>query len=71
MHPRRVAASLAVGLFVAVVAAVWVSASLDPFIWPSALVGVPTGLVVGAATAALAYRRLDGDHPDTPTGLAP
>lgn len=71
MHLRRLLASLAVGFLVAIVTAVWVTASLHPFIWPSAVVGLPAGLVVGGATTALAYRRFDGDHPDTPTGLFP
>lgn len=68
---RRLLASLAVGLLLFVVVAVWVAAALAPFISLSVLVGLPAGLLVGSATAALAYRRFDGDHPDTPTGLNP
>lgn len=71
MHPRRLLASLAVGLLVSVVTAVWVAATLSAFVWPSVAIGIPTGVVMGAAVAALAYRRFDADHPDTPTGLWP
>lgn len=31
---------------------------LDPFIWPSALVGLPIGFIAGAAIAVLGYRFL-------------
>lgn len=71
MHSRRLVASLAAGLLVGVVVAVWVTASLDPFVWPSAVVGLPAGLLAGMATTALAYHRLDGDHPDTRIDLPP
>jgi hypothetical protein len=52
-----------VGTFVAGVVtflavAVALTAVLDPLIWPSALVGLPIGLIAGAAVAVLGYRYL-------------
>ncbi|MFC7131709.1 MULTISPECIES: hypothetical protein [Salinibaculum] len=32
-----------------------VTEALDPYIWPSAMLGLPVGLLAGVATAALAY----------------
>ena len=69
VHPRRFVASLAVGLLAAVVAAVWMTYVLTPFVRPSALVGVLAGSLFGVAVAVLAYRRLDGHHPDASVDL--
>ena len=68
---RHVFASLAVGLLLFVSVAVWVAAALQPFVQLSVVVGLLAGLLVGTVTATFAYRRLDGDHPDTPIGLQP
>jgi hypothetical protein len=54
----RIIGSLVVGFLTFAVVAVAVTASLDPFIWPSALVGLPAGFVAGAAVAVVTYHYL-------------
>jgi hypothetical protein len=60
MHSRdrrlRVLRSLLVGAIVAVVVGLGVTAALDPYVWPSLLMGIPTGLVAGVAAGTLAFR---------------
>ena len=48
--------SLTVGIVTFLVIALALTAVLDPLIWPSALVGLPIGFIVGAAVAVLAFR---------------
>jgi hypothetical protein len=50
--------SLVAGVVTFLAVAVALTAVLDPLIWPSALVGLPVGLIVGAAVAVLGYRYL-------------
>lgn len=54
----RIVASLVAGLVTFAIVALAVTAALDPFIWPSALVGLPAGFVVGAAVAVVGYHYL-------------
>ncbi|MCG1003739.1 MULTISPECIES: hypothetical protein [Halobacterium] len=48
---KRALASLAVGTVVFLVVAVGVTALLDEVIWPSAVLGVPAGVLAGALAA--------------------
>ncbi len=48
-------ASLLVGVLGFVVAGIGVTELLDPYVWPSAMLGVPVGVVVGTALLALTY----------------
>lgn len=50
-----VAASLVAGVVTFGVVALAVTTVLDPFIWPSAIVGVPLGFVAGAAVTVVGY----------------
>lgn len=54
----RIIGSLVVGLVTFAVVALAVTVALDPFIWPSALVGLPAGFVAGAAVAVVGYHYL-------------
>jgi hypothetical protein len=54
----RVVGSLVIGFITFAVVALAVTAALDPFIWPSALVGLPAGFVAGAAVAIVGYHYL-------------
>lgn len=51
----RALVSLVAGVVAAVAVGVGVTALLAPYVWPSALVGLPVGLVAGVATVALAW----------------
>jgi tetrahydromethanopterin S-methyltransferase subunit C len=46
--------SLLGGIVTFVAVALGVTAALDPYIWPSALVGLPVGAVAGVSVAVLA-----------------
>ncbi|MFB6184019.1 MAG: DUF5518 domain-containing protein [Haloarculaceae archaeon] len=63
---RRVLAAV-VGLVAGAVAfglvALAVTAALDPFVWPSALLGLPVGFLAGATVAVLAYHFLTRGFP--------
>lgn len=48
-------ASLVVGVLTLAVVAVVVTEALAPHVWPSAMVGLPAGLVAGAVTLPLSY----------------
>jgi hypothetical protein len=50
----RVVVSLLGGVVTFVAVALGVTAALDPYIWPSALVGLPVGAIAGASVAVLA-----------------
>ncbi|MFC4358312.1 DUF5518 domain-containing protein [Halobium salinum] len=56
----RVAGSLVAGLVTFGAVAVGTTAVLDPYIWPSLLVGLPVGAVAGVAVAVLGYHYLPG-----------
>lgn len=63
---RRVVAaliSLAGGLVTFLAVALGVTALLDPYIWPSALVGLPVGAIAGVAVAVLGYHALSTRRP--------
>lgn len=60
--PVRILVSLFGGLVTFGIVAFAVTAALDPFIWPSALVGLPAGLVTGAAVAVVGYHYLTHRH---------
>ncbi|MFC7177042.1 hypothetical protein [Halosegnis marinus] len=45
--------ALAAGVVAFAVVALGVTAALDPYVWPSAVVGLPAGLVAGALAAVL------------------
>lgn len=51
----RAIGSLVVGVLAFVVVGVGITGALAPYIWPSAMLGLPAGLVAGVATAALGY----------------
>lgn len=57
---RAVAALVALGVGVLTfgIVALALTAALDPFIWPSALVGLPLGFVAGATVAVVGYAYL-------------
>ena len=48
-------ASLLVGVLAFAVVGVGVTALLDPYVWPSALLGLPAGLVAGTVALPLTY----------------
>lgn len=50
--------SLLAGVVVFGLVALAVTAALDPFIWPSALVGLPLGFITGSVVAVLGYSYL-------------
>lgn len=50
--------SLVAGLMTFVVIGLGVTEVLDPYIWPSALVGLPVGAIVGVAVAVPGYHVL-------------
>lgn len=54
----RILASLGAGIVTFTAVAIAVTTTLDPFIWPSALVGLPAGLVAGAAVAVVGHHYL-------------
>ncbi|WP_254769126.1 hypothetical protein [Salinilacihabitans rarus] len=51
----KIVGSLFVGVLGFVVAAVAVTEALAPHVWPSAMVGLPVGLVIGVALIPLTY----------------
>ncbi|WP_247731113.1 hypothetical protein [Halovivax limisalsi] len=53
-----VAGAISVGIVAFATVAVAVTAALDPHIWPSALVGLPAGLLAGVIATIAAHRRL-------------
>ena len=48
-------AALLAGIFGFVLVTVAVTEALDPYVWPSVMLGLPVGLVAGVATTELAY----------------
>lgn len=55
MDSRRFLVSLFGGLVAALAVGVGVTAALDPYLWPSALVGLPAGVVAGVTALPLTY----------------
>ena len=53
----RTLVSLAVAVVVLLVVGVGVIAALDPYVWPSLVVGIPAGVLAALVAGALAYRR--------------
>ena len=53
-----VLASLVAGLVTFLAVGLGVTEVLDPYIWPSALVGLPVGAILGVAVAVLGYHVL-------------
>lgn len=51
----RLFASLVAGVVAVVVVGLAVTALLDPYVWPSAMLGLPAGVVVGLSTAPLLF----------------
>lgn len=51
----NIAASLVVGVLVSVAVGVGVTEMLDPYVWPSLMLGLPAGLVAGAVALPLTY----------------
>lgn len=62
--------SLLAGAATFVGVAFGLTALLDPYIWPSALVGLPAGIVAGVAAAVLGYHLLATRLPGHPPGNA-
>ena len=62
--------SLSVGLLGFIVVGVSVTELLTPHIWPSAMIGLPVGLVVGAALVSLTYPSLSYWEETRATGRA-
>jgi hypothetical protein len=56
MHTySKVFGSLVVGLFGLLVVGIGVTELLDPYVWPSLMLGIPAGLVAGVALVPLTY----------------
>lgn len=55
MQLRNALLSLLVGVVAFGVGTVLVTEALDPYIWPSLLVGLPVGIVLGLSTVLLTY----------------
>lgn len=51
----RAAGSLLAGALAFLAVAIAVTAVLDPYVWPSALIGLPAGVVAAVATVPLVY----------------
>lgn len=54
----RLLGSLAVGIVALVAVGVGVTALLDPYVWPSAMLGIPAGVVAGVSAVVLLYAGL-------------
>jgi hypothetical protein len=52
----RTLVSLAVAVVTLLVVGVGVTAALDPYVWPSLVVGIPAGVVAALVAGGLAYR---------------
>ncbi|MFB6077125.1 MAG: hypothetical protein ABEI31_03480 [Halodesulfurarchaeum sp.] len=60
MHIRALLEGLGTGLLVALLVGLGVTAALEQVIWPSLLVGIPSGLLAGAVTFVVVYLRRAG-----------
>lgn len=54
----RLLVSLSVGIVALVAVGVAVTAALNPYVWPSAMLGIPAGVAAGVATGVLLYAGL-------------
>ena len=66
----RAIGSLVVGGIAFVVVGVGVAEGLAPYVWPSAMLGLPAGLAAGVATVAMAYLGLTYRTERAETGRA-
>lgn len=54
----KIVASLFAGVLGFLLVGVGVTEALDPYVWPSAMLGLPAGLTAGVATVLLSYPAL-------------
>ncbi|MFC7212618.1 hypothetical protein ACFQO4_00805 [Saliphagus sp. GCM10025334] len=66
----KVAVSVFVGLLGLLVVGVGVSEALDPYVWPSVMLGLPAGLVSGIVLAVLTYQGVTYREEVADTGRA-
>lgn len=62
--------SLLVGVLGFLAVGIGVTEALDPYVWPSAMLGLPAGIVAGAAVLPLTYLGLTYWEERTATGTA-
>ena len=62
--------SLLVGVLGFLAVGIGVTVALDPYIWPSAMLGLPAGIIAGAALLPLTYIGLTYWEERTTTGTA-
>jgi cytochrome bd-type quinol oxidase subunit 2 len=55
MNGFRLVGSLLAGVLAFAAVGVAVTAALDPYVWPSTLLGLPAGVIAGVATVPLVY----------------
>lgn len=55
MHLRSALVSVGGGVVAFFVATIAVTEALDPYVWPSVMLGLPIGVVLGLSTVALTY----------------
>lgn len=55
MQLRRAVGSLLAGVVAFGLGTVGVTEALDPYVWPSLMLGLPVGLVLGVSTTLVAY----------------
>ena len=63
----KILLALLVGIFAFAIVGVGVTAALDPYIWPSAIVGLPLGVLAGALAAFATSRYLGRRAATSPT----
>jgi type III secretory pathway component EscV len=57
MNVERTLVSIAVAVLALLAVGVGVTAALDPYVWPSLVVGIPAGVVAALVAGGLTYRR--------------
>jgi len=62
MNLRTLALTLAAGVVSFLVVAVAVTELLSARVWPSAIVGLPAGVVTGLVVSVVTYRFLSGEQ---------
>ncbi|MGM0388240.1 MAG: hypothetical protein ACQEP0_06935 [Natrinema limicola] len=62
--------SLLAGVFGFLAVGIGVTAALEPYIWPSAILGLPAGIIAGVALVPLTYLGLSYWEERTTTGTA-
>ena len=58
MNGRRILASVLVAVLALVVVGIGVTAALDPYVWPSLLVGIPAGVLAALVAGGVTYWRV-------------